>query len=138
MAEGNRVIKVIILVLIGSCILNLIFAFNAGQKRRDAVSRLDSLNAKLSEIELRYKNAVRSYDELKKDLDEAKKGLDEERRFSATLKETLEAEKKKAQALEDALNKAKVIEAKPQPAAKNGTQAQSNGKKKADRTTKNW
>ena len=76
--------------------------------------------------------------EWKPALDEAKKGLDEERRFSETLKETLEVEKKKAAALEEALNKAKNISAKPEPAPKTGPQAQPNNTKKTDRSSKNW
>lgn len=106
--------RIIILILVGSCILNLIFALNAGQKRKMAVSKTDTLDARLAEIELRYKNAIQSYDDVDKELHEAKKDLEEQIRFSDTLKEALANEQKKAQALQQDLEAFKV---KPQKKA---------------------
>lgn len=132
--------------MVGSCILNLILAFNAGQKRKDAVSRVDVLNNKLSELDLRYKNAIQSYNALEKQLKEAGRDLQEQMLFSETLKETLQEEQKKAQALREELDKIKsrpvsVSEAgepkdMKKPAANNVIKTPA---KKKDRTaTKGW
>lgn len=103
----KKAIRVIIWVLVGSCVLNLILAFNAGQKRKDAVSRVDVLNDKLAELDLRYKNAIQSYDAIQKQLKEAGRDLQEQMLFSETLKETLQEEQKKSQVLREELDKIK-------------------------------
>jgi predicted nucleic acid-binding Zn-ribbon protein len=151
----NKNIKIVVFLLGGFSILNLIFAFNAGQKRQAAASKLDGLNAKLAEIDLRYKNAIQSYDALESELEETNKNLKDRELFSETLKETLQQEQKKTQALEEALNKAKavvststVVNNRPKPNEK-PDQKKANGKigaktlsqaqvKKVDRTTRNW
>ena len=128
--------KIIIWVLIVSCVLNLILAFNAGQKRRSAVGRLDTLNAKLTELTLRYKNAVQSYDALEKRLKEAREELQQQQLFAETLKETLEKEQKKFQALEARFNKTN-----SKPSAKPSTTKNivPSTKDKKDRTSgKSW
>ncbi len=108
MAEKNTT-RIIIWILIGSCVLNLIFAYNAGKKRRVAVSRVDNLDAKLTELQLRYKNAVQSYDAINKDLNEAKKDLKDQQLFIDTLKGSLKDEQKKSLALKEELDKTKAL-----------------------------
>jgi|GEM_PF-1455007 len=108
MAQRNNT-KIIIWILIGSCILNLIFAINAGQKRKVAVSKAGNLDAKLAEIELRYKNAVQSYDAVEKSLQDTRKDLKEQQIFADTLKEALKEEQKKSVALRDELEKTKSL-----------------------------
>ena len=123
------------MILAGSCILNLIFAINAGQKRKTAVLRLDNADARLSELELRYKNAIQSYDALQKELQDSKKDLEQNRLFADSLKEALQKEQKVSQGLREELEKVKsllsvsnktVISQKPQAV------------KKTDRTTRKW
>ena len=104
----SKQLRIIILILVGSCILNLIFALNAGQKRRIAISKTDTLDARLAEIELRYKNAIQSYDDVDKELRESKKDLEEQKRFSDTLKEALASEQKKSLTLQQDLEVFKV------------------------------
>lgn len=139
--------KIIIWVLVGSCILNLILAVNAGQKRKDAVSQVDDLNARLAEINLRYKNAVQSYDELKNYLKEAKKDSEEQKRVSDTLKEALQEEQMKSAALKQELDNVKKPAVKSEKKQQNkqasgaGVFVQSLKDKKVDRTVRsqrNW
>ena len=108
----NNKLRIVIWILIGSCALNLVFAINAGQKRKVAVSKSDTLDARLSEIELRYKNAVQSYDAVEKQLKEAKKDLEEQQIYSETIKEALKNEQKKSLALRQEIDKLTV---KPAP-----------------------
>ena len=89
--------------------MNLIFAINAGQKRKVAVYKAGNLDAKLAEIELRYKNAVQSYDAVEKSLQETRKDLKEQQIFADTLKEALKEEQKKSVALRDELEKTKSL-----------------------------
>ena len=129
--------RIIIWILVGSCILNLIFAINAGQKRKDAVLRSDSLDAKLAELELRYKNAIQSYDASQKELDETKRDLAQQQVFSDTLKETLQNEQKKAAAIQAELDKL-TSAARASKAKSAATVAPKPQEKKIDRTTRKW
>lgn len=113
--------RIVIWILAGSCILNLIFAINAGQKRKTAVLRLDDADARLSELELRYKNAIQSYDALDKELENTKKDLEEHELFADSLKEALEKAKKESHALREELEKTKAMLQKPQEKKSGGT-----------------
>ncbi len=106
MSDGiGKKTRVLIWILVGSCILNLIFAINAGQKRKVAVYKSDTLDARLAEIELRYKNAVQSYDAIEKQLKDTKKDLEALQVYSDTLKETLEKEQNRSKAMQEQLDK---------------------------------
>ena len=135
----KKKINIVIWLLVGSCALNLVLAFNAGQKRKAAVSRLDNINAQLAEIELRYDNAVQSYDALAKKLQDAKKELGEQQLFSESLKEALQKEQIKCAALAQGLEKLKdPAAAKPaEKSAAAATNAQPQGKK-SGRVNKLW
>ncbi len=95
----EKINKFIIWILALSCALNLIFAINAGQKRRLAVSRLDSADAKLTELELRYKGAIQSYEATERNLQQVSKELKDKNMFAESLKDALKEEQKKSQAL---------------------------------------
>lgn len=142
MAENKT--RIVIWILVGSCILNLIFAINAGQKRRVAVSQSEGLDAKLDEIGLRYKNAIQSYDALQKSLEEAAKDLKEQQRFNETLREALQEEQKRSQALREELEKTKSLLSLSSAASPKKKERQSvkpapkPQEKKTDRTTKKW
>lgn len=114
----DKKLRIVIWILAGSCVLNLIFALNAGQKRKIAISRSDTLDARLAELELRYKNAVQSYDGIEKDLREAKKDLAEQKVFGDTLKESLLSEQKKTKDLQNELDRLKAAVPKPAAAPK--------------------
>ena len=111
----DKKLRIIIWILVGSCVLNLVFALNAGQKRKIALSDADGLGNRLKETELRYKNAIQAYDAVEKDLQEAKKDLEQQNNFSDTLKETLSNEQKKSAALEQEL---KALKAGRKPVSK--------------------
>lgn len=111
----DKKLRIIIWILVGSCVLNLVFALNAGQKRKIALSDADGLGNRLKETELRYKNAIQAYDAVEKDLQEAKKDLEQQNNFSDTLKETLSNEQKKSAALEQEL---KALKAGSKPVSK--------------------
>jgi len=111
----DKKLRIIIWILVGSCVLNLVFALNAGQKRKIALSDADGLGNRLKETELRYKNAIQAYDAVEKDLQEAKKDLEQQNNFSDTLKETLSNEQKKSAALEQEL---KALQAGSKPVSK--------------------
>jgi len=147
----DKKLRIVIWILIGSCVLNLIFALNAGQKRKIALSKSDTLDARLNELELRYRNAVQSYDDVDKDLRQAKKELEEQKIFSETLKESLQNEQKKSAALQQEYDKLKSsfkpilvkpavkpedkIQKKSAPVANIIVKPQD---KKTDRSTKRW
>ena len=106
----DKKLRIVIWILVGSCVLNLIFALNAGQKRKIAISRSDTLDARLTELELRYKNAVQSYDAINKELGDTKKDLQEQKVFSDTLKDSLLSEQKKTKDLQVEFNKLKAAQ----------------------------
>jgi len=139
--NADKKMRILIWILAGSCILNLIFAFNAGQKRKIAVSKYDDLDARLVEIELRYKNAVQSYDAIDKQLKEAKKDLQEQQLYGETLKDTLQKEQKKSQGLQEELDKLKTKttpKAAARPAPKPIVKAVDKPKQKASKSNLDW
>lgn len=107
-------LRIVILILAGSCIVNLIFALNAGQKRKIALSKTDILDARLAEIEIRYKNAVQSYDALEKELREAQKALQDQKIFSGSLEDALAKEQQRSKAIQVDIDK---LRASIKPAA---------------------
>lgn len=114
----DKKLRIIIWILVGSCVLNLVFALNAGQKRKIALSMTDTLDARLVETDLRYKNAIQSYDTVEKELQETKKDLEQQKAFSDTLKETLSSEQKKSAALQHELEAFKADNKPPVPVEK--------------------
>lgn len=139
----DKKLRIVIWILIGSCVVNLIFAINAGQKRKIAVYKSDTLDARLAEIELRYKNAVQSYDAIEKQFKDAKKDLEDQQVYAETLKETLQKEQKKSQGLQEELDKLKASLKSALPAPRPVTNAadkpkEKHANKKAVKTNLSW
>ncbi|OIO79028.1 MAG: hypothetical protein COW11_03915 [Candidatus Omnitrophica bacterium CG12_big_fil_rev_8_21_14_0_65_43_15] len=115
----DKKIRILIWVLVGSCVLNLIFAINAGQKRKIAISKTDILDARLEELQLRYKNAINAYDAAEKELKEAKKELAQQNIFAETTRDALAAEQQKSAGLEQTIGKLKTVLNTPVPVVEN-------------------
>lgn len=79
--------------------LSFIMAYNAGWKRRGAVSDLNTLQTKINELDLRYRDAINSYDALEKKFKKAQKELQEQALFNESIKEVLSQEQQKSAAL---------------------------------------
>ncbi|PIV12483.1 MAG: hypothetical protein COS48_00585, partial [Candidatus Omnitrophica bacterium CG03_land_8_20_14_0_80_43_22] len=88
-------------------------------KRKIAISKTDILDARLEELQLRYKNAINAYDAAEKELKEAKKELAQQNIFAETTRDALAAEQQKSAGLEQTIGKLKTVLNTPVPVVEN-------------------
>jgi len=102
-----KLMKVVILVLVGASLICLVMAVNAGAKRKEVQTRLENVKASTGDLQAKARDAEAAKMRIQQELDAARKASDSAVAAKEALQGELDAAKKKVVSLQAEIEKLK-------------------------------